>query len=121
MKNLSITLKKAFLIVGLIIAAVLVHTPAGAGEDGLNFALRGKDLYSRGNLSNNHLESASGVTDLMIPLSGSLSLDLRLSSVGRGQSLPGETQPGTPPIPIPRSPGSDLRYSRLGLGVSFGF
>ncbi len=121
MKNLSTTLKKAFLVIGLIFAAVLAYTLAGASEDGITSSHNEGHLYSGGNLNSNPPDSSAGAADLMIPLSGSFSLDLRLSSVGRGQSLPGETQPGTPPIPIPRSPGSDLRYSRFGLGLSFGF
>ena len=121
MKNLSTTLKKAFLVFGLMVVAILVCTPADAGEDGITSALSGRDFYPRCNLSDNHPGNASGATELIISLTRSLSLDLRLSSVGTGQALPGEKQLGTPPIPIPKAPGSDLRYSRLGLGLSFGF
>ncbi len=121
MKNLSTTLKKAFLVVGLMIVAILVCPPTGAGEDGTTSAISGRDFYPRGNLSDNRPENSSGATGLIISLTQSLSLDLRLSSVGTGQALPGEKQLSTPPIPIPKAPGSDLRYSRLGVGLSFGF
>jgi len=120
MKNLSTTLKKAFLVVGLVIVAVLVRAPANAGEDGLNFALSGKDLHPHSNPSDNHSENVSSDIGLTIPLTRSFSFDLALSSVDTGQVPPGEKKLGTPPIPIPK-PGSDLRYSRLGLGLSFGF
>jgi hypothetical protein len=46
---------------------------------------------------------------------------LRLSSVSTGQAPTGENQSSAPPIPIPKTPGSDLRYSRLGAGLSFRF
>jgi hypothetical protein len=121
MKNLSTALKKAFLVLGLMIVGILVCTLAGAGEDGTTLAFSGRDFYPRSNLSDNHPENASGATELIISLTRSLSLDLRLSSVGTGQVPPGEKQLGTPPIPIPKAPGSDLRYSRLGVGLSFGF
>ncbi len=121
MKNLSATLKAGFFVVGLTIAAILVCQPANAGEGVMSFSISEKDFCSRSNLNSNNLGNPSGVTDLMIPLSGSLSLDLRLSSVGRGQSPSGEKEFGTPPIPVPKAPGSDLRYSRLGIGLSFEF
>jgi hypothetical protein len=124
MKNLSTTLKNAFLVVGLMIVAILVCPPTGAGEDGTTSAISGRDFYPRGNLSDSRAENSSGatgLTGLIIPLTQSLSLDLRLSSVGTGQALPGGNQLGTPPVPIPKAPGSDLRYSRLGVGLSFGF
>ncbi len=118
MKNLSTTLKG--FVVGLMIAAMSVCTVANAGDGGMTFSISAKDFLPRSNLSHNP-ENARGGTDLIVPLSGSLSLDLRLSSVGRGQSSPGEKEPGTPPLPISKAPGSDLRYSRLGVGLSFGF
>ena len=121
MKNSSTTPKRAFLLIGLMIMAILVWTSANAGDDGTTFSFSGKDFYSRDNFSNNLRESGSGATKLIIPLSRSLSLDLGLSSVGRGQSPSGEKQWDTPPIPIPKAPGSDLHYSRLGVGLSFGF
>ena len=120
MKNSSTTLKKGFFVVGLMIVAILVCKLANAGDGGMTFSVSAKDFLPRSNLSHNP-ENARGGTDLIVPLSGSLSLDLRLSSVGRGQSSPGEKEFGTPPIPILKVPGSDLRYSRLGVGLSFGF
>ncbi len=114
-------MKKRFSVVGLMIAAVLVWTSANAGEERTLFSLSGKDFHSRNQLSSNPPEKPSGATDLTIPLSGSISLELGLSSVGRGQSSPREKEPGTPPIPIHKAPGSDLRYSRLGVGLSFEF
>lgn len=122
MKNLSTTLKKAFLVVGLMIAAILVWTPAGAGEKETTSALGGSDFYACGNLGENRPENASRGTGLMIPLTRSLSLDLRLSSVSKGQAPPPiEHQSGIPPIPIPNETGSGLRYSRLGVGLRLGF
>ena len=121
MKDLSATVKKSVLVVGLIIAAILACQPANAGEGVTTFSISGKDFYSRGNLNSNNRENPPGATDLMIPLSGSFSLDLRLSSVDRGQSPSGEKEFGAPPIPLPKTPGSDFRYSRLGVGLSFGF
>jgi hypothetical protein len=46
---------------------------------------------------------------------------LNLSSVATGPSSTGERQLGTPPIPIPKPPLSDLHYTRLGVGFSFRF
>jgi len=121
MKNLLTTLKKAFLVLALMIVTILVCTLANAGEDAGSSSLGERDFYSFGNLSNNLRENGSGATKFVIPLSRSLSLDLGLSSVGRGQSPSGEKQWDTPPILIPKAPGSDLHYGRLGVGLSFGF
>jgi len=121
MKNLSTALKKAFLIVGLTIVAILVCTPAGAGDEWTASALGGRDFHGRSNLGDNRLENASQGTGLIISLTRSLSLDLRLSSVSKGQAPPIENQSGTPPIPIPNETGSGLRYSKLGVGLRFGF
>jgi hypothetical protein len=41
--------------------------------------------------------------------------------VATGQSSNGERELGTPPIPISKPPGSDLHYTRLGVGFSFRF
>jgi hypothetical protein len=120
MKDLSTTLKKAFLVFGLMMVAILACTPANAGEDGTTSSLGGKDFYSRANMSKDYPENGSVAPKLIIPLSPLFSLDLGLSSVDTGQSPPGEKQPGTPPIPILKAP-SDLRYGRLGVGLSFGF
>ena len=120
MKNLSTRLKKAFLIVGLIFAAVLVNIPVNASEDGINSALIKIDPSPRANLSDDHSGDATGNIGLVIPLTPSFSFDLGLSSVGTGQVPPGEKKFGTPPIPMSKT-GSDLRYGRLGVGLSFGF
>ena len=109
MKNSSIVAKRAFLIVGLIVATILVSTPAGAGQDRATFTMNGSDL------------SQSSGAGLRIPLSESFSLDLNLSSVLTGPSSIGERQFGAPPIPLSKPPGSDLHYTRLGVGFSFKF
>ena len=109
MRNSSIVTQRAFLIVGLIIATTLVCTPAWAGQD------RATSTMSTGALS---LSTGGG---LEIPLSESFSLDFNLSSVATGQSSNGERELGTPPIPISKPPGSDLHYTRLGVGFSFRF
>ena len=121
MKNLSTTLKRAFLAVGIMGVAILVCTPAGAGEYGTTFALSGSYFHVRNDLSDNHSGNASSVHELIISLTRSFSLDLRLSSVDRGQAPTGENQSSAPPIPIPKVPGSDLHYSRLGASLSFRF
>jgi len=121
MKNLLTTLKKPLLVAGLMIVAILVCTPAGAGEDGITSAFRGGYFYFSGNLDDNHPENASHNIGLIISLTRSLSLDLRLSSVSTGKAPPVENQLGTPPIPIPNETGSGLRYSRFGAGLSFRF
>jgi len=120
MKDLSTTFKKVFFVFGLMIVAILACTPANSGEDGTTSSPGGKEFYSRANTSNDRPENGPVATKLTIPLSPLFSLDLGLSSVDTGQSPPGEKQPGTPPIPIPKAP-SDLRYGRLGVGLSFGF
>ena len=109
MKNLSTIMKRAFLVVGLMIVAILVWTPAGAGENGTAFHISGSD------------PSLSAGIGLTIPLTGSLFLDLRLSSIDTGQVRPGEILVYAPPIPFRKEPGSDLRYSRVGVGLSFRF
>jgi hypothetical protein len=121
MKNLSTTLERAFLVLGIIGIAISVCTPAGAGDYGTRFTLSGSDFLARSGLSDNHPGNASSDVGLIISLTRSVSLDLKLSSVGTGQAPTGENQSSAPPIPIPKAPGSDLRYSRLGVGLSFGF
>lgn len=124
MKNLSTTLKRAFLVLGIMGVAILVYIPAGADEYGTPFALNalnGSDFHARSDLSDNHSGNASSDIGLIISLTRSVSLDLRLNSVGTGQAPAGENQSSAPPIPIPKAPGSDLRYSRLGVGLSFRF
>ena len=109
MKNLSPMVKRAFLVAGLMIVAILVYTPAAAGENGTTFHISGSDA------------SSSAGIGLTFPLTQSLSLDLRLSSVDTGQVPPGQKQLYVPPIPLPKDPESDLRYSRVGVGLSFRF
>jgi hypothetical protein len=109
MKNLSTIVKRAFLVVWLMIVAILVYTPAGAGESGTTFHISGSDA------------SSSAGIGLTFPLTQSLSLDLSLSSVNTGHVPPGETHLYVPPIPLPKESGFDLRYSRVGVGLSFGF
>ena len=121
MKNLSTTLKRAFLVLGIIGVAVLVYTPAGAGEYEKTLGVSGSDFQVRSDPSDNHSGNASSDHVLIVSLTQSVSLDLRLSSVGTGQAPTGENQSSAPPIPIPKAPGSDLRYSRLGVGLSFRF
>ena len=121
MKNLSATLKRAFLVVGIMGITILVYTPAGAGEYRTTFALSGSDSHALSDLSDNLSGNSSSSHGLIMPLTQSLSLDLRLSSVSTGQAQTGENQSSAPPIPIPKVPGSDLHYSRLGVGLSFKF
>ena len=121
MKNLSTTLKRAFLVLGIMGVAILVYTPAGAGEYGTTFALSESDFHLHSDLSDSHSGNASSGHGLIIPLTPSVSLDFRLSSVDTGQAPTGENQSSVPPIPIPKAPGSDLRYSRFGVGLNFRF
>jgi len=109
MKNLSTTMRRDFLVAGLMIVAILAWTPAGADENGTTLHVNGSDV------------SWSAGVGLTLPLAGSLSLDLRLSSVDTGQVSPAERQANTPPIPFRKEPGSDFRYTRAGVGLSFGF
>lgn len=109
MRNSSIVTSRAFLIVGLIILTILVSMPAGAGQDRVTSTISGSDL------------SLSPGAGLRIPLSESFSLDLNLTSVATGPSLTGEREVGAPPIPFSKPPGSDLHYTRLGVGFSLRF
>ena len=121
MKNLLTLRKRAFLVAGCLVVATLVYTPASAGDHETTSTLSGINFYTRSDRSDNHSGNASSYTGLIISLTRSLSLDLRLSSVGLGQAPLGEKQVAAPPMPISKTPGSDLRYSRLGVGFSFGF
>jgi hypothetical protein len=123
LNNLSIILKRVSLVAALMIAAILVSTPAGAGEEGLTFRIGGRDFNVRSDLSNNDSGSilSSGRTRLTIPLAGSLSLDLSLSSVNTGQAITGAKPFDAPPIPVTRPGDSDLRLYRLGADFSFRF
>jgi len=109
MEKSLIVAQRGVLIVGLIIATILVSAPASAGQERSNFAISGSDL------------SLAGGAGLRIPLSGLFSLDLNLSSVATGPSSTGEGSLGAPPIPLSKPPGSDLHYTRLGVGFSFKF
>ncbi len=109
MKKSLIVTSGAFLVVGFIVATLLVSTPASAGQDRETFATSGSDL------------SFSSGTGLKIPLSELFSLDLNLTSVAKGPSSAAERQLGAPPIPLPKPPGSDLHYTRLGAGFTFRF
>ena len=114
MKNLSTTLKRAFLVLGIIGVAILVCTPAGAGDYGTRFTLSGSDFLARSGLSDNHPGNASSDVGLVISLTRSVSLDLKLSSVGTGQAPTGENQSSPPRSRFPRRP--DLTYGTAGLG-----
>ena len=103
------TLKRAFLVAGLIIVAILVYKPVGAGENGTTLSISGNDV------------SLSAGTELRIPLARSFSLDLRLSSTDTSQAPEGEKQLYAPPIPIPKAPEFGLHHYRLGVDLSFRF
>jgi len=109
MKNLSTTLKRAFLVAGLMIAAILVYKPVSAGENGTTFPTSGSDV------------SLSGGAGLRIPLTPSISLDFRLSSIDPSKAPSGEEQLYVPPIPMPKAPEFGLDHFRLGAGLSFRF
>jgi hypothetical protein len=123
LNNLSMILKRVSLVAGLMIVVMLISTAAGAGEEGLTFRISGRDFYLRSDLSNNDSGSilSTGRTGLIIPLAGSLSLDLSLSSVNTGQAIPGTRPFDAPPIPVTRPGESDLRLYRLGADFSFRF
>jgi len=101
-------MKNSLIIIGLIVATVLVSTPAGAEQDRAT-ATSGSDL------------SQPGGAGLKIPLSGLFSIDLNLNPVPTGSSSGSEQQFGTPPIPISKPSGSGLNYTRFGAGFSFKF
>jgi len=120
-EDLLAILKKAFLVLGIMSAAIFVCTPVGAGQEGTGFALKWSGFPVRSGPSDNHSGNGSSDMGFVISLTPSLSLDLKLSSVETGQAPAGETQSSVPPIPIPKAPGSELRYGRLGVGLSFRF
>jgi len=119
--NSSTTLKKAFFTITFIIAALLVYTPAGAAESWPALSLSGENSPPSNDSSDNHSGNPSRDVGLILSLTRSLSLDLRLGSVDTGQAPIGQKEVGAPPIPISKAPGSDLRYSRLGVGFVLGF
>ncbi len=109
MRKSSILFQKKLLTVGLFSAVILASAPVLAVQDPAVFPLSGGDLS---------LSSGAG---LKIPLSEYLSLDLKLSSVPTTPSTMGDREFGIPPIPFSKPPGSDLHYTRLGVGFSFRF
>jgi hypothetical protein len=123
MNHLSTKLKKASSVAGLMIAVILLCTPAGAGEVGMTFPMGRSDFYAGSPLSNNYSlgVSLSDGTKLTIPLTGSISLDLSLSSVDTGQAITGAESPGAPPIPVAKPGEFGLRSYRLGAGFNIRF
>jgi hypothetical protein len=116
-------MKRALFVLGLIIAVILVCRPTGAAEVGPIFPISGTDFHIPRNLSEDYSSADSlfpGI-GLRIPLPGSLSLDLSLSSVNGGQAPTDEKQLYAPPISIPKASEFDLRYSRIGAGFNFRF
>lgn len=109
MRNSSILFQNKLLIFGLLSAIILAFAPGLAAQDPAVVPLSGGDLS---------LSSGGG---LKIPLSEYLSLDLNLGSVHTAPSTMGEREFGIPPIPFSKPPGSDLHYTRLGVGFSFRF
>ncbi len=109
MKNLSTTLKRAFLISGLVIVAILLYKPVGAGESGTTLPTGGSNL------------SLSAGTELRIPLTPSLSLDLKLTTIDPSQTPSGEGRLYVPPIPMPRASEFGLDHYRFGAGLGFKF
>ncbi len=109
MRNSAIQFQRKLLIAGLFSAIILASAPGLAAQDHAVFPLSVSDVS---------LSSGGG---LKIPLSESLSLDLKLSSVPTAPSTMGEREFGIPPIPFSKPPGSDLHYTRLGVGFNFRF
>jgi hypothetical protein len=118
MKNISTKLKKIILAVGVMIVATLVSISTGGAWESTAFSIVGSDAHAHGNLITNHWGDASlqSGTKLTIPLTGSLSLDLNLSSVDTGQPITGAEPLGASTI-LPTKPGP----YRLEAGVSFRF
>jgi hypothetical protein len=118
MKNSSMKLKRTTLAVGVMIVATLVYISTAGAWESTAFPIAGSNAYAHGDLITNHWGDASLLsgTKLTIPLTGSLSLDLNLSSVDIGQAIIGATPLGASTIP-PAKPGP----YRLGAGVSFRF
>ena len=118
MKKMSTKLKRTTLAAAVMIVATLVCISTGGAWESTAFSIAGGDVYAHGVLSNNLFGDASLLsgTKLTIPLTGSLSLDLNLSSVDIGQAITGAKPLGDSTIP-PTKPGP----YRLGAGVSFRF
>lgn len=115
---MSTKLKRTTLAVGVMIVATLVFISTGGALESAAFSIAGSDVYAHGDLINNHLGDASLLsgTKLTILLTGSLSLDLNLSSVDIGQAITGAKPLGDSTIPLTK-PGP----YRLAAGVSFRF
>jgi len=121
MKNSLAMVRNAFFIMAFVVLATTVSTWARAGEVGSPARSGGDDTNVRGVLSDHDSENAPHSMGFIISLTRSLSLDLKLGSVDTGQTPTAQKQLGSPPIPLPKAPGYDLRYSRLGVGFSIGF
>jgi hypothetical protein len=123
MNNLSTTLKRTSLVVGLIITGILVCAPTGAGEVGMTFPITLSGLYAGSPLNSNYSLGVfpSDGTKLTIPLTGSISLDLSLSSFDTGQAITRAEPFGAAPIPVAKPSEFGLRSYRLGAGFNFRF
>jgi hypothetical protein len=123
MNNLSTILKSTALVVGLIITGIFVCATAGADEVGMAFPITWSGFSAGSHLIKNDSlgVSPSNGTKLTIPLTGSLSLDLSLSSVDTGQLITRVEPFGAPPIPVARPGEFGLRSYRLGAGFIFRF
>jgi len=121
MKNMSTKLTKlktTTLAAGVMIVATWVYISTGGAWESTAFSIAGSDVYAHGVLTNNHFGDASPLssTKLTIPLTGSLSLDLNLSSVDIDQAITGAKPLGDSTIPLTKQ-----GPYRLGAGVSFRF
>ncbi len=123
MNNRSTILKSTCLVVGLMIAVILVCKSAGAGEVGMTFPITRSGFHAGSHLSKNDSlgVSSSNGTKLTIPLTGSLFLDLSLSSVDTGQAITRAEPFGVLPIPVAKPGEFGLRSYRLGAGFNFRF
>jgi hypothetical protein len=122
MNDLPTILRRVFLVVGLIFVAILVCKPTGAGEVGMTFPIT-RSFYTGNHLSENdssHISPSNG-TKLEIPLTGSLSLDLSLTSVDTPQALTGAEPFSAHPIPVVKPGDLGLGSFRLGAGFEFRF
>ena len=123
MDNQSTILNCTHLVVGLMIAVILVCKPAGAGEVGMTSPVTQNGFYASSHLSKNDSldASPSNGTKLTIPLTGSVSLDLSLTSIDTRQALTGVEPSNVPLIPVTKPGDFDFRSYRLGAGFSFKF
>jgi hypothetical protein len=123
MNNLSMIFKSTCLLVGLMIVAILACKSAGAGEVEMTFPTTRSGFYNGNHLSENDSSgiSPSNGTKLKIPLTGSLSLDLSLTSVDTPQALTGAEPFSAHPIPVVKPGDLGLGSFRLGAGFEFRF